>query len=61
MLSLPPATLIGALPRSTRPPQSPGARLPAGMTLVKTMGASTVPWASILAVLVMTSEVPWSP
>ncbi len=55
MLVTPPATLMGARPSSTRPPQSPGARLPAAMLEVNTMGLVAVPWASIVALEVTTS------
>src|SRR5262245_49332638 len=44
---MPPPTLIGALPSSTRPPQSPGAREPTAWSLVKTIGHVGVPLASI--------------
>src|SRR5262245_51371962 len=38
-------TLVGARPSSTTPPQSPGARMPAGLAEPKTMGALAVPTA----------------
>ncbi len=38
-----------------RPPQSPGAREPTGLLLVKMIGASFVPLAMIFAPWVMTS------
>ena len=46
---------IGARPQRIRPPQSPGARWPAGMALVNTMGAAAVPSAWIVAPRLMMS------
>jgi hypothetical protein len=40
--------LMGALPTMTMPPQSPGARLPAGLCDVNTIGSAAVPFAMIL-------------
>jgi hypothetical protein len=40
------------------PPQSPGARLPAGLDEVKTIGASAVPCASICEPRRIHSELP---
>ncbi|KYF47132.1 hypothetical protein BE08_04240 [Sorangium cellulosum] len=40
--------LVRALPRRMTPPQSPGARLPAGLLLVNTTGSSAVPTAMSL-------------
>ncbi|MDC0747376.1 hypothetical protein [Polyangium mundeleinium] len=53
--AFPPGTLIGAFPSRMTPPQSPAARSPGSLRLVKTMGSSFVPSAWIRAPGSMTS------
>ena len=50
-----------AAPRSTTPPQSPEAREPSGLELVKMIGEAAVPAALSLAPREMTSAEPLSP
>ena len=59
--AVPPVTLIGAVPSSTSPPQSPGRREPSGCELVMTTGAAAVPRTSILPLVVTTKDEPLSP
>ena len=51
-----PLRLLGALPTNTRPPQSPGCRLPTGRDDVNTIGRSAVPTAWSFAPRMMKSD-----
>ena len=53
-----PLRLMMPLPTMMMPPQSPGARVPAVLLEVKTIGAAAVPLASICAPRRIHSELP---
>ena len=57
-ISMSPVRLSMPFPMRIRPPQSPGRRCPAGCDEVKTMGASAVPTAWILAPRMTNSDDP---